>query len=170
MAGPLFETEDLIREFPKALINWYDFRPDSKILYIGQPDSYADVLKDYTSEIVYADCKKLKDLMWQEKRYAFFDYAVCIETLELEKNLSGSLTTLRKMLKPTGILLLGMNNRLGLRYFCGDRDPYTNRSFDGIDVACQNFCQILSKLLSKLIRKYFPNYNGKNQLSFCHIF
>ncbi len=133
MAGPLFETEDLIREFPKALINWYDFRPDSKILYIGQPDSYADVLKDYTSEIVYADCKKLKDLMWQEKRYAFFDYAVCIETLELEKNLSGSLTTLRKMLKPTGILLLGMNNRLGLRYFCGDRDPYTNRSFDGIE-------------------------------------
>lgn len=133
MVGKLSEAEDLIREFPKSLINWYDFKPHSRILYVGQPDSYAEAVKSYASEIDYADYVKIRDLKWQENRQALYDYAVCIETLELDKKLSESLKILRKMLKPTGTFLLGMNNRLGLRYFCGDRDPYTNRSFDGIE-------------------------------------
>ena len=39
----------------------------------------------------------------------------------------------KKMLKPNGVLLLAMNNRFGIRYFCVYRDRYTNSSFDGVD-------------------------------------
>lgn len=133
MAESQYKTEEIIREFPKALINWYGFIPKSRILYIGQPDSYMEVLENYASEIICTDFIQIQDLKWQESRQAFFDYIVCIELLEQEKSLPERLKPLRKLLKSTGVLLLGMNNRLGLRYFCGDRDPYTNRSFDGIE-------------------------------------
>lgn len=53
-------TEKLIREIHKALLNWYDFRPDSRILYIGEEDSYAEVLKEYADQMIHVNCDKLK--------------------------------------------------------------------------------------------------------------
>ncbi len=37
-----------------------------------------------------------------------------------------------KALGPNGVLFFVMNNRLGIRYLCGDREPYTNGVFDGL--------------------------------------
>ena len=126
-------AEELIREIPKALLKWYDFRSDSRILYIGEEDSYAEVLKEQACQMVYADFDKLKESVWQKEYKGFFDYAVCVEKLEEEEEPLKALRTLFEALKVDGTLLLGMNNRLGLRYFCGDRDPYTCRNFDGIE-------------------------------------
>lgn len=122
---------DLAAEFPKALLKWYEFKKYSRILYIGNEDSYANVLKEYTNQIMYMDCLKLKEIHQQFEEY--FDYVVCVEILEQEQDLVGVLKIIRKILRPDGVFLAGMNNRLGLRYFCGDRDPYTCRNFDGIE-------------------------------------
>ena len=37
------------------------------------------------------------------------------------------------MLKPDGKLLLATDNRLGIRYFCGDQDLFTGKNYDGIE-------------------------------------
>lgn len=58
--------------------------------------------------------------------------------LECSKEPEKLLTALKKMLKQEGKLLLGTDNRLGIRYFCGDRDVLSGRNFDGIE----NYFQI----------------------------
>lgn len=125
--------KELLREIPKALLCWYNFRYDSKILYIGKEDSYAEVLQGYTNQIIYATCTQVLEKDWQKQFKEYFDYVACIEMIEQEVCPTEIFALIRKILKPDGILLLGMNNRLGLRYFCGDRDVYTGRNFDGIE-------------------------------------
>ena len=99
-------AEELVNEIHKGLWKWYDFKPGSSILFIDDID---------------------------EEPQGQFDYIVSIATLEKQLQPIELLKKFKTMLKPNGTLLLGMNNRLGIRYFCGDRDPYTKRNFDSIE-------------------------------------
>lgn len=62
-----------------------------------------------------------------------YDYIVVLDALEYMKKPLTTLQYLWSLLSENGILLMGMDNRLGLRYFCGDRDKFTDRNFDSID-------------------------------------
>lgn len=126
------QTEELVQEIRKGLLKWYDFKPNSDILYFGEEsDGYADVLRENTGRLVCTGQEKTE--YTDAAVRGVFDYIVAIENLELYPEPEKQLRSWRKLLKPKGILLLGMNNRWGLRYFCGDRDPYTGRNFDGIE-------------------------------------
>ncbi len=126
-------TEELIHNIPKGLLNWYNFRKDTKILYIGkQEDSYREVLQSLSEELVTVDISEITE-EWVLKYTDRFDYIVCVAYLEEVKEPITILKLLRKTICCDGHLLLGMNNRLGVRYFCGDRDPYTDRNFDGVE-------------------------------------
>lgn len=122
-------TEELMTQLPKGLLGWYPFEAGSKILYIT--DASEALLPLFQEKGLRADCVKSGDLQQLEEH--IYDYAAVIGVLEQNKNPQILLKECRRALKTDGVLLLGVDNRLGLRYFCGDRDPFTERNFDGIE-------------------------------------
>ena len=119
--------EKLLQEIQKGLLNWYDFKPGSNILYIGKEDVYFFMLQELHLNVVNAPIEQTIDSEWNKKHPQGFDYIIAVRILEMQPKPKDFLKAWKALLAPNGILLLGMNNRFGLKYFCGDRDPYTDR-------------------------------------------
>ena len=124
-------SDDVIRDLPKALINWYDFRENSKILFIsgGKPECEVlfDVLIEKGIEPVKADMANLHTIS------GVFDYIVAAGIIERSEMPKEMLAKLKGLLKASGKLLIGAENRLAIRYFCGDKDSFSGHVLDGID-------------------------------------
>lgn len=124
------KAKNIIKDLPTAIIRWYPFKENSKILYVGNKDAIFKMLSDcYGEKVSQVSLKGLKGLKNGEKP----DYIVCIGYLEMLQDIQEFFCHCREKLSPKGTLLLGMNNRLGIRYFCGDKDVYTGQVMDGID-------------------------------------
>lgn len=125
---------DLIKEFPKGIIKWYKFHKSSNVLYVSAgletDESIVEALKESGMSV---NCVKVNDAEAPIQADQFYDYIVVAGALERSKNVSGMMKQIRSILKEDGTLLLVADNRLGIRYFCGDRDPFTDRNFDGIE-------------------------------------
>ena len=119
--------EQLLKQMKAGLVAWYPFDAGYKILYIGKENEpIAEFLreKNYTIEAI-----SIGDI----EKAGKFRYIIAIELFECNNNPSEVMVSLAKHLEKDGTLLIGANNRLGIRYFCGDWDPYTCRTFDGIE-------------------------------------
>lgn len=138
----------LIKELQKGLVAWYDFRKGDSVLYVGdESDAIAEFLINLSGccfdkgleqngneiLITVSSLDNTKNKEFLSNSEDSFDFIICIEELESYPDPVSILKVWRKLLKKDGILILGLNNRLGIRYFCGDRDPYTNQNFDGIE-------------------------------------
>lgn len=102
-------NNELIEEIHKGILGWYPFRADSRIKKIQS---------EYDIQMLAG------------KKY---DYIIVSSFFEKCQDIRHLFGQLRSNLLNTGHLLILMNNRLGIRYFCGDRDIYTERNFDGIE-------------------------------------
>lgn len=136
------QAEQIIRAMQKGLLQWYDFKRGGMVLYMGdEKDALAEMLSDSRMHlrVLRADTEQVYDAAWQQEYHENFDYIIAIETLERQTKPKFFLSVLKKLLAKGGKLLLGTNNRFGLRYFCGDRDKYTGRNFDGIEGYCRAY-------------------------------
>ncbi len=134
------QTERLIWELPKGLIKWYEFHKGSRALYVSGSEGTLEPLAEAMEESglsVDVLFFGILDELTEELRKKFdgdqYDYIVMAGVLEKCKEPQAILRFLYERLNPCGKLLLGVDNRLAIRYFCGDRDPYTERNFDGIE-------------------------------------
>lgn len=102
------ETNELIESIHNALFQWYDF-PKGADIYFFDKETIA---------------------LQQGKKY---DYIISKTDIESYEKPTEFLKLCKSLLKEDGHLLLAVNNRFGIKYFCGDKDFYTHRCFDGIE-------------------------------------
>ncbi len=123
-------ADEIIRQLPTGLIRWYPFPEGKEILYVGNEDCIFEMLEEkYEGKV---RCVPLSDFL-KDIGTDKIDYIICIGCAEKLKDIQPFLDAAAKHLTPDGRLLLGVNNRLGLRYFCGDKDPHTGQVMDGIE-------------------------------------
>lgn len=152
-----------LSEVRKGLLNWYSFAPECRLLEIeAEFGALTGLFCEQCGEVVVsesnpyrAECiaKRFETrenlevyaghifdiylLKEQEK----FDYIVINGILERQGNgdpnpeiYADYLRRIKnEFLRPGGKILLATENRLGLRYFCGERDRFTGRPFDSIN-------------------------------------
>lgn len=126
------KAEQLIHEIPKGLIKWYGFERGAHALFVTSDTELDSALIEVLLERkVCTDCKNLLEL--EDIKAKYYDYIVVADAVEYAENIEEMLQSLQCALKNNGKLFLCVGNRLGIKYFCGDRDPFTGRNFDGIE-------------------------------------
>lgn len=134
MESVCLETE-IVRNLPIGLLCWYGFEKGSKILWIKEKENTKfDRIPEYLQKHGYGiEVCEMDSTSIPEWTGYGYEYVILIELLEKHQNQKSVLEFCKSVMAEHGTLLLGMNNAYGLRYFCGDRDPYTDRNFDSIE-------------------------------------
>lgn len=148
-----------LSELRTGIVSWYDFKPDASVLEIGGGfGTLTGCLCRKCSHVTVTE-RSLYRAQAMAKRYEgtghldiyageateivfpeLFDYICVIGLLERmgggstdKKPYADYLQFWLKRLKPDGKILFAVENRFGLRYFCGAAEPHTGRAFDGIN-------------------------------------
>lgn len=124
--------QSLIRDFSKGAFVWYNFRQGSSILYIysGRVDEAVTELLESKGKV--ENCS-IEQVLNNQSESNIYDYIVGIDVIEESRCPQNLLDICHQLLKPDGRLIIGVENRYAIKYICGDRDPYTNHNFDGIE-------------------------------------
>ena len=141
-----------------GLISWYPFEQNATVLEIGagfgaltgmlcdKCDSVSATERSLVrAEAIVKRWNQKENLTvyageWSEIEFPQkFDYIIITGVMERIGGGSNNkqiyvdyLKKAAKLLNPKGKLLVSVENRYGLRYFCGAVEPHTNRAFDGI--------------------------------------
>lgn len=124
------KDNSLAEDLSLGALTWYNFDSNKKALYIyeGVKDN---TVERYLAERMDLTVKSVKELC--NTYNLTYDYIIALNIIEPDDNPTQLLKKIKSLLSPHGRLILGAQNRLAVKYFCGDRDPYTNHNFDGID-------------------------------------
>lgn len=115
-------------------IAWYDFKPGASVLCIEeQTDAFSSFLAKRGLSVSSASIRQCADEKYVRENKGAFDYILAAGIIERCRRPSFILRQLEVLLKDSGTLLLSTPNRLGIQYFCGDRDPFTHKAFDSIE-------------------------------------
>lgn len=166
----------------KNILNWYPFDSKASILEIGCGlGSITNMLCERCKSVTAVELSKkratatllrcrerenlqiivgnLNDIKFKEQ----FDYITLIGVLEYQGQYTNTenpyvdfLTAVKNLLKPNGKLLIAIENKYGLKYWCGTREDHTGIPFDGINqyhIGNKNARTFSKEELYQLIKK-----------------
>ena len=138
-----FENFIMNSDIRENLLNWYDIRPKSKILFIGN-DIYKSCLKN-ENKVIMLTLDKLdaptsevtvynETLLQFEKREEKVDYIIVINEMKnISKYVENDENTLNELIKISnrllnedGVLLVALNNKFSIRNFAGETKNGSN--------------------------------------------
>lgn len=143
----------------RNLLNWYPFRKEGSVLEIGAGcGAITGLLCDKCQKVTAVELSKrratatqvrcreknnlevivgnLNDIEFEEK----FDYITLIGVLEYQGTYTDSdnpykdfLVKIKSLLKDGGKLLIAIENKYGMKYWCGAVEDHTGIPFDGLN-------------------------------------
>lgn len=143
----------------KNILNWYPFEKDSSVLEIGcGMGAITNMLCEKCGHVTAVELSKkrataalfrcrekenleiivgnLNDITFDKK----FDYITLIGVLEYQGQYTDTenpyrdfLSNIKQFLKPNGKLLIGIENKYGVKYWCGAKEDHTGIPFDGMN-------------------------------------
>ena len=143
----------------KNILNWYPFEKESSVLEIGcGMGAITNMLCEKCHDVTAVELSKrratatllrcrekenleiivgnLNDIQFDKK----FDYITLIGVLEYQGTYTNTdnsyldfLMEIKKYLKPGGKLLIAIENKYGLKYWCGAREDHTGFPFEGMN-------------------------------------
>ncbi len=153
---PVFYHFSKLRE---NILNWYDFKEDCSILEVGAgcgaltgllckkaKKVCANEMSKQRADILYNRYRSVDNLdiivgsVMEIELEQKFDYVILMGVLEYAGIFCEGYTPyndlvnrVRGFLKPQGRLLIGIENRFGIKYFSGAPEDHTGGFFDGIN-------------------------------------
>lgn len=112
-----------IDKLRQSLVNWYEFDKKSSVLLLG--DSNGAIL-EYLSG-------KVKSVVTSMEEGATYDYVVVLNLIEVSSDPVASIKEWLAVINEGGKLLISTDNRYGLKYMLGAKDPYTGVCLDGVN-------------------------------------
>lgn len=116
-----------------GILAWLKFEADDKVLIIADNLYLENWFSKKGIDCKCLSIKESADFCFLEGAEKSFDFVVSIGMIEKCREPALMLKRWKSVLKPSGHLLLGAGNRLGLKYFCGEKDPATGQLFQGIE-------------------------------------
>ena len=137
---PEWDTEMKSSPLRESVLNWYEFRKGSYALYVGSED-------DVLARLLRRRCKHVEcteastrpkdaydpdgitQVLVSEDSSApkVYDYIICLDGKKLGEEGPALLEEWSKRLYPGGTIIIGVDNRYGLRNFCGDETGMDSR-------------------------------------------
>lgn len=147
------------KELSNALLGWYVFPKDAQVLWIAGGNTPYDELYQLLSgkDIRIERCESTE----VDGLAGLYDYILLVGVVEKSKHPACLLKTLKQHLHKKGKLLVAADNRLGIRYFCGDKDPFTGHVLDGID----NYGKVSPQRREKICGRAYSKNELREMLS-----